>query len=75
MRDWISLPSDVLKFNVDGSARGSSGQAGIGGVLRDSGDSGGKVLCHFSFNIGWQYVITAKILALAKAFELCISRT
>ncbi|KAK3199971.1 hypothetical protein Dsin_023386 [Dipteronia sinensis] len=34
--DWIPPPSDVLKFNVDGSARGSPGHAGIGGVLRDS---------------------------------------
>ena len=71
VEEWIPPPQEMLKFNVDGSARGSPGQAGIGGVLRDSG---GKVLCTFSLNMGWQDAITAEVLALAKACELCLSR-
>ncbi|KAK2663529.1 hypothetical protein Ddye_002103 [Dipteronia dyeriana] len=31
MGDWIPPQLEILKFNVDGSARGSPGQAGIGG--------------------------------------------
>ena len=68
---WIPPLPDVLKFNVDGSARGAPGLAGIGGVLRD--DSG-KVLCSFSFHIGWQDAITAELRAIAKACELCLSK-
>ena len=32
---WKCPPLDSLKFNVDGSAKGKLGPAGIGGVLRD----------------------------------------
>ena len=32
---WERPPSDFLKFNVDGFARGKPGPTGIGGVLRD----------------------------------------
>ncbi|KAK2643836.1 hypothetical protein Ddye_019031 [Dipteronia dyeriana] len=71
MGGWIPLPSDVLKFNVDGSTRGSSAQAGIRGVLRDSRSN---ILCSFSIGIGVQDVITAEILVIAKACELCISQ-
>ncbi|KAK3200592.1 hypothetical protein Dsin_024007 [Dipteronia sinensis] len=69
--DWIPPPSDVLKFNVDGSARSFTGLAGIGGVLRDSS---WKVLRSFSFGIGRQDAITAEIMTIAKACELCISQ-
>ncbi|KAK3200402.1 hypothetical protein Dsin_023817 [Dipteronia sinensis] len=62
LEKWMPPQSDGLKFNVDGSVRGSSGQAGIGGVLRDSR---GKVLCTFSEFIGIKDVITAEIQALA----------
>ena len=41
---WRPPELDSLKFNVDGFARGLPGQAGIGGVLRDSC---GNVLCVF----------------------------
>ena len=69
--NWIPPPIDSLIFNVDGSARGSPGQAGIGGVLRDHRR---KVLCLFSTNVGIQDAITAKVLAIARACELCASR-
>lgn len=32
---WSPPNQNVMKFNVDGTARGKSGPAGIGGVLRD----------------------------------------
>ena len=40
---------ESLKFNVDGSSKGKSGLAGIGGVLRDCS---GKVKAIFSKAIG-----------------------
>lgn len=49
-----------------------SRQASIGGVLWDNS---GKVLCYFSVNIGTQDAVTAEILAIAKACELCLSKT
>ncbi|KAK3218848.1 hypothetical protein Dsin_012818 [Dipteronia sinensis] len=38
---WLPPTGDALKVNVDGSARGNPGSAGIGGVMRDNS---GKVL-------------------------------
>ncbi|XVE77345.1 hypothetical protein DITRI_Ditri13aG0055200 [Diplodiscus trichospermus] len=35
LTEWIAPPFGALKFNVDGSARGKPGPAGIGGILRD----------------------------------------
>ncbi|KAK3183003.1 hypothetical protein Dsin_030289 [Dipteronia sinensis] len=65
---WFPPQHDTLKFNVDGSARGAPGQAGIGGVLRDSN---GKVLCLFSSYIGVQSSIAAEIYAIQRACQLC----
>ncbi|KAK3205692.1 hypothetical protein Dsin_019738 [Dipteronia sinensis] len=45
---------------------------GIGGVLRNHL---GKVCCICSANIGFQKNISAEILAIAKACELCVSKT
>ncbi|KAK3219668.1 hypothetical protein Dsin_013638 [Dipteronia sinensis] len=58
-----------MKFNVDGLARGKSGMAGVGGVLRYSR---GKVLCMFSLHVGIQDSNTAEIMAIEKACQLCI---
>lgn len=41
----LAPPSGVLKFNVDGEARGKTGPAGLGGVLRNGK---GEVLFMFS---------------------------
>ncbi|KAK2642973.1 hypothetical protein Ddye_024736 [Dipteronia dyeriana] len=68
--DWISPSNDSLKFNVDGSSRGKPGHAGIGGILRDS--KGKKVLCLFSFYMGFLYSNTAELCAIRRAVELCI---
>lgn len=67
---WSPPPYDISKFNMDGSKRGSPGQAGIGGVLRDSK---GNVLCIFSYFIGTQDSNSSKILAIHKACCLCDS--
>ncbi|KAK2653791.1 hypothetical protein Ddye_013647 [Dipteronia dyeriana] len=60
---------DSLKFNVDGSARGNPGHAGISCVLRDSN---GKAVCLFSFSVGLIDSNSAEILAIKKVVELCL---
>ncbi|KAK3197796.1 hypothetical protein Dsin_021211 [Dipteronia sinensis] len=55
----------------DGSSRGSPGQAGIGGVLRDRE---GRILCLFSVNMGIRDALTVEIMAIAKAIELCMTK-
>ncbi|KAK2661626.1 hypothetical protein Ddye_000200 [Dipteronia dyeriana] len=67
---WIPPVGNVLKFNIDGSALGKPGQAGIKGVLRDCR---GKVLCMFSFNVDIQNSNTAEVMAIHKAVDLCCS--
>ena len=62
-----SFPN-ALKFNVDGSSRGNPGSAGIGGVLRDRL---GKIMGLFSLHIGYLDAISAEVLAIRKACELC----
>ncbi|KAL4298144.1 hypothetical protein GQ457_12G026210 [Hibiscus cannabinus] len=42
---WVAPPRGQLKFNVDASTRGSFGEAGIGGILRDNR---GAILIKFS---------------------------
>ena len=42
---WSPPPADALKFNVDGSAKGSPGPSGIGGVCRNHK---GEILGFFS---------------------------
>ncbi|KAK3184724.1 hypothetical protein Dsin_032010 [Dipteronia sinensis] len=71
VEDWIPPIVIALKFNVDGSARGSLGLAGIGGVHRDHKRN---VLCIFSANVGFQDAITIEILAIARACKLYVSR-
>ena len=56
---------------LDGSVRGSPGQAGVEGVLRDSS---GKILYAFSEFVGLQDIISAELLAIVRAVSLCVSR-
>ncbi|KAK3231069.1 hypothetical protein Dsin_002950 [Dipteronia sinensis] len=60
-------PPEVMEFNVDGEARGSTGQSGIGGVLRDHT---GRVLCIFSKFIGNTDAITAEMQAIATSCDI-----
>ncbi|KAK2640834.1 hypothetical protein Ddye_022597 [Dipteronia dyeriana] len=68
---WIPPIGNVLKFNVDGSAFGNPGSAGIGG---EGGlDCWGKVTCMFSFNVGIQDSNTVEVMAIHKEVDLCCS--
>ena len=67
---WIPPQMNSFKFNVDGSAR--VGQAANGGVLRDQN---GKIICIFSANVGNRDALTAEILAIQRATELCASNS
>ncbi|KAK3219666.1 hypothetical protein Dsin_013636 [Dipteronia sinensis] len=68
---WSPPSFGVLKFNVDGSARGKPSPAGIGGVLRDHR---GQIMCLFSVFVGSQESNAAEIMAIHRAVELCASR-
>ncbi|KAK0608412.1 hypothetical protein LWI29_030312 [Acer saccharum] len=67
---WSPPVDNDLFFNVDGSARGNPGKAGIGGVLRDAS---GKTLCLFSDSIGIADSILAEIIAIHRAVMLISS--
>ncbi|KAK3200760.1 hypothetical protein Dsin_024175 [Dipteronia sinensis] len=67
---WQPPNDGSLKFNVDGSARGCPGMAGMGGVLRNHC---GRVLGLFSIHVGIQDSNSAEILAIHKACELCVT--
>ncbi|KAK3222181.1 hypothetical protein Dsin_009206 [Dipteronia sinensis] len=69
---WIPPIGLGLKFNVDGSAKGNPGSAGIGGVLRDNL---GKVLGLFSENVGVLDSISTELLAIHRAVSLCADIT
>ncbi|KAK2653484.1 hypothetical protein Ddye_013340 [Dipteronia dyeriana] len=55
---------------MDGSVRGSSGQAGMGGVLRDWN---GRVVCLFSFFVGSMDSNAAEVMVIHKAIKICSS--
>ncbi|XXG62464.1 hypothetical protein AAC387_Pa05g0816 [Persea americana] len=61
---WSPPPLDLLKFNVDGPARGKSGPSGIGGVLHNSN---GEVLYMFSKNVAVCDSNEAEVLAILEA--------
>ncbi|XP_038704713.1 uncharacterized protein LOC120000656 [Tripterygium wilfordii] len=67
---WIPPHGDILKWNVDGSALGKPGRAGIGGVLRDSF---GSMACLFSCSIGVCESNEAELRAIYKALDLTAS--
>ena len=66
---WTLPFVSELSFNVDGSARGDLGDAGIGGVLRDSC---GKMLCLFSFYMGVSDATSAEIFTIHRACQLVV---
>ncbi|KAK3188625.1 hypothetical protein Dsin_028186 [Dipteronia sinensis] len=69
--DWSFSALDALKFNVNGSVRGSPGPTGMRGVLCDSG---GKILCLFSSYLRYKNSNMAEILAIQKACDLYYNR-
>ncbi|XP_073022635.1 uncharacterized protein [Primulina eburnea] len=58
---WLRPPSGCFKLNVDGSARGTSGDSSAGGVVRD--DSG-RVVLSFSEFIGAGSSLRAELWAV-----------
>ena len=67
---WTTPHPDFLKFNVDDSARGKPGPAGIGGVLRDCNAS---VKAVFSKSIGVVDSNLAELLAVREALQLFVT--
>ena len=67
---WKCPPLDSLKFNVDGSARGKPGPAGIGGLLKDC-KSATKVI--FSKSIGVADSNVAELLAVQEVLKLFVA--
>ena len=57
----------MLKFNVDGAARGNPGRVGIGGVLIKHK---GEVLFMFSSHTGIKDSIEVEVLAILEAFQI-----
>jgi ribonuclease HI len=51
-------PTGTGKINTDGSSHGDPGEAGIGGLIRDSGGCWGV---GFTQRIGWASPITAEL--------------
>ncbi|KAK3217875.1 hypothetical protein Dsin_011845 [Dipteronia sinensis] len=72
LEEWIPPALDSFKFNVDGSACGIPGPAGMGVSYETS--TNGKILCLFSSFLGFTEAITAEICAIQKACDLCYSR-
>ncbi|EOY25663.1 Uncharacterized protein TCM_027046 [Theobroma cacao] len=61
---WSPPPTGEFKFNVDDLAKGKSGPAGCGGVLRDSE---GYVVGLFFCPLGLHDSNFAKLMAILKA--------
>lgn len=64
---WSPPPCGVLKFNMDGAARGKPGPAGIGGVLRNHL---GSISVVFSEFVGSLESNEAEVLSIRRALTL-----
>lgn len=58
---WEAPPCDSFKLNFDGAWKGNPGEAGFGGVFRDSH---GKTVHIYFGNIGWDRNNTAELEGL-----------
>ena len=67
---WMVPPMGYVKLNVDGSSLGNPGDAGGGGLIRDSE---GRLLYGFSTFYGWQTNMSAEAMALLEGLQLCKS--
>ncbi|KAK8562630.1 hypothetical protein V6N12_010704 [Hibiscus sabdariffa] len=64
---WSAPDAACLKFNVDAGVKGSSGEAGIGGILCDHC---GKALIRFSKSIGMSDPTGAELVAIHEACQV-----
>ena len=69
LKVWTFPSPDVLCFFVDGSADGSSGCAGIGGLLQNYE---GVIFCQFYMNMGLHDAGTVEVLAILRASTLVL---
>ena len=67
---WKAPPSDIMKFNVDGSSKGKPGPAGIGGVLRDNSAT---IKIVFSKAVGVVESNAAELLAVREVLRIFVS--
>ena len=65
---WQAPQVGTVKFNVDGSALGSPGETGIGGVLRNARK---EIIGFFSLNTGPGFAFEAEVYALHFALLVC----
>ena len=63
---WLPPPQGWLKINSDGTARGSSGMVGVGGVICDYC---GYALASFIVPIGVRYALEAELIAVITAIR------
>lgn len=66
--EWFPPPTGIVKFNVDGLARGASGISGIGGILRNAGS---VKLGFFSKLVGVLWAFQEKVQAILHALLFC----
>ncbi|KAK8596357.1 hypothetical protein V6N12_064852 [Hibiscus sabdariffa] len=64
---WVKPSAESLKFNVDGAVVGGLGRAGIGGILRNSGN---ESLILFSRAAGSTDATSAELNAILEAVNL-----
>ncbi|KAK2646036.1 hypothetical protein Ddye_021231 [Dipteronia dyeriana] len=69
--EWTPPMGNALFFNVDSSTRGSPGEAGIGGALRDVT---GQILLFFSSYLGVMDSCSDEVHAILKACQLVSSK-
>ncbi|EOY33608.1 Uncharacterized protein TCM_041538 [Theobroma cacao] len=65
--EWTNPVDGSMKFNVDGAASGCPGEAGIGGILKNSA---GETKMMFSKSIRMGDSNLAKVLAIKQAFMM-----
>eukprot|EP00253_Pinus_taeda_P026720 PITA_26720 len=64
---WIPPPINTYKLNFDGASKGNPGQAGFGGIIRDSK---GSLLQLYFGNIGWDTNNSAELEGLWQGLSI-----
>ena len=67
---WKPTPFPFLTLNTDGSAKGNTGHAGSGGIIRDHW---GNWIGGFSINIGITHSMMAELWAIREGLKFAWS--
>uniref|UniRef100_A0A7N2LQE5 RNase H type-1 domain-containing protein n=1 Tax=Quercus lobata TaxID=97700 RepID=A0A7N2LQE5_QUELO len=67
---WKPTPFPFLTLNTDGSAKGNTGHAGAGGIIRDHW---GNWIRGFSINIGITHSMMAELWAIREGLKFAWS--